>query len=54
MKLQESKRKSSGPSSAIGIMQFTDSLEGPKITPESVIIISVIFIAVILFLKVLI
>ncbi|MDD3178662.1 MAG: preprotein translocase subunit Sec61beta [Candidatus ainarchaeum sp.] len=51
MKLKQTKSNSQGPSSAIGIMKFNDSAAGPKISPEAVIIISIVFVVFILILK---
>jgi len=37
----------SGPSSSLGIMRFFDSeMEGPKMTPEFVMIVTVAFVAI--------
>lgn len=51
MKMKQTKSNSQGPSSAIGIMKFNDSAAGPKLTPEAVIVGSIIFVVVILILK---
>jgi preprotein translocase subunit Sec61beta len=54
MKLKQIKNSSQGPSSVIGIMKFNDSLTGYKLSPETVIGLSVAFVVVILILKLLI
>lgn len=51
MKLKQMKNTSQGPSSAIGIMKFNESLSGYKISPEMVLVLSVLFVVVILVLK---
>ncbi|MCR4369494.1 MAG: preprotein translocase subunit Sec61beta [archaeon] len=44
MKFTKSTNTSSGPSSAIGIMRFTDTdTGGPKMSPEFVVAVSVAF-----------
>ena len=49
MKFNQSKSTSSGPSSSIGIMRFSDSDSGgPKISPEFIIAAAVVFSLVIL------
>ncbi len=45
---------SAGPSSSIGIMRFFDAdTSGPKIAPEAIIVVSGIFIAAVLVIKLL-
>lgn len=42
----------SGPSSSIGIMRFFDAdTKGPKIKPEAIMAVSVVFIAIVLAAK---
>lgn len=53
VKFNTVKQDSSGPSSSIGIMRFSDSTSGPKITPELVIVLCVIFAGIIFALRVL-
>ncbi|HZX19608.1 MAG TPA: preprotein translocase subunit Sec61beta [archaeon] len=44
MKFTKNSAASSGPSSSIGIMRFTDTqLGGPKIPPEAVVVFALIF-----------
>jgi len=54
MKLKQMKNSSQGPSSAIGIMKFNDSMAGPKLTPEVVVGLTVGVIILILIIKVMI
>lgn len=51
MKLKQMKNSSQGPSSVIGIMKFNESLSGYKLSPEAVLVISLLFVVVILVLK---
>ncbi len=51
MKLRQNKSNSQGPSSAIGIMKFNDSLSGPKLTPEAIIGVSIAFAIVVLIIR---
>jgi preprotein translocase subunit Sec61beta len=51
MKLKQMKNTSQGPSSAIGIMKFNESLGGYKLSPELVVGLSVAFVVVILIFK---
>ena len=51
MKWQHSKSASSGPSSSIGIMKFNDSMSGPKLTPEAIIVVTVAFAILVIILK---
>ena len=50
MKTRKSK-KSSGPSSAIGIMKFKDDLSGIQINPRAFIIFIVVLIILVLIIK---
>jgi preprotein translocase subunit Sec61beta len=51
MKMNYSKSDTPGPSSAIGIMRFKDSLKGPKLSPETIVGITIAVIIVIVVLK---
>lgn len=51
MKLKQMKNTNQGPSSAIGIMKFNESLGGSKLSPEMVVILTMVFVVVILVLK---
>lgn len=51
MKLKQMKNTSQGPSSTIGIMKFNETLGGYKLSPESVIALSIGFVVLILILK---
>lgn len=52
VKFNTSKQEVAGPSSSLGIMRFFDTdMAGPKITPEFVIVLCVIFSGIILALK---
>ncbi len=52
MKFNKSSSDTSGPSSAIGIMRFFDTDSGgPKISPEFVVAVSVVFTAIIVVLQ---
>lgn len=46
-----SKSDATGPSSAIGLMRFKDSLKGPKLSPETIVGITIAVIVVIVILK---
>lgn len=51
MKLKQMKSSNQGPSSAIGIMKFNESLGGYKLSPEFVIGMSIGFVVLILIIK---
>ena len=51
MKWQHSKNTSQSPSSAIGIMKFNETMNGPKLTPETVVIATIAFAVLVIVLK---
>ena len=52
VKFTTTKQDVAGPSSSLGIMRFFDTdMAGPKITPEFVIVLCVIFSAIIFGIK---
>ncbi|HOZ35475.1 MAG TPA: preprotein translocase subunit Sec61beta [archaeon] len=51
MKMNYSKNNNQGPSSAIGIMKFKESVAGPQLSPEAVIGLSLGIAIVILILR---
>lgn len=51
MKMKYDKSAQQGPSSAIGIMKFKEGLNGPKLTPETIIALAVGLCVLILVLR---
>lgn len=52
VKFTKSKKSTSGPSSAIGVMRFFDAeSKSPKLTPKFIIAVSIVFIIIMLALK---
>jgi preprotein translocase subunit Sec61beta len=51
MKMKKSKDSTGGPSSAIGIMKFKESVDSPQLSPETVVIFVVIMIIIVIIIK---
>ena len=51
MKWQHSKNTTQSPSSSIGIMKFNETMSGPKLTPETIVGITIAFAVLVIILK---
>lgn len=51
MKMKYSKNTNQGPSSAVGIMKFKESVSGPQLSPEAVIGLALGIAIIILILR---
>ncbi len=51
MKMKKSKNSGNGPSSALGIMKFKETVDSPQMSPETVVIFVVVVIIIVIIVK---